>query len=99
MSAETIDPEHSVVAYAKATLCQDGKVDGAIFKRRLIDDDGLSVNWLECFNGSRADQIVEISKLARLTLKSSGRYAEVRVKSAGEAVAQYVASFGAVKEP
>jgi hypothetical protein len=99
MSAEPIDPEHSVVVWARFTLCQDGKVDGAVFTRRIDDDDGLSVNWLECFAGSRAEQIAQVSTLARLTLKASGRYAEVQVKEASEAVAKHLSSFGAVKDP
>lgn len=99
MTAETIDPEHSVVAYAKPTLCQNGQVDGEVFRRRPVDDDGLSVNWIECFDGDRAAQIAKISAVSRLTLRANGRFAEVQVKSAAEAVAEHVEAFGAIKAP
>ena len=76
------DGDH-VVRYAKPTSVRtDGGVDGSAFCLRAHrpDDVTLSVNWLECFRGRPKDeQLDEVRRLARLTIRNRGRLAELNV--------------------
>ena len=52
MNGNNLPDDAQVVRYVKPTSRhEDGSVDGAAFRLRS-GDNGLSVNWLECFGDS-----------------------------------------------
>lgn len=73
------DPDH-VVRYVRPRLVlDDGSVDGSAFRLRS-GDSGVSVNWLECFDGlSKSEQIEQVRILSRLKMRRNGRLAELNV--------------------
>ena len=83
MHANDLPDEANVVRYIKPTMVfEDGSVDGSEFclREHRPDDTGVSVNWLECFDGlSKAEQLDEVRRLSRLTMRKSGRLAELNV--------------------
>lgn len=80
MTASALQPDDNVVRYASPrTIHDDGSVDGGAFRLRA-GEDGLSINWLEYFRGQpKARQLQAVRRLARLTLRNSGRLAELNV--------------------
>jgi hypothetical protein len=86
MKGADLDGGHHVVGYASG-----GKVDGNTVSYeccipRPADTDGLSVNWLECFDGSIEEQIAAIYAVRRLEVRKSGRYFVINVAKAIECV-------------
>jgi hypothetical protein len=80
MKGDEIPEPHHVVKYAKPTLIHGDQVDGTLFVLREADvGDGLSFNWLERFAGDKAIQLAEVQRVSRITVKSTGRYAELTV--------------------
>lgn len=81
-SADLPDNDH-VVRYAKPTsVREDGSVDGSAFRLRR-NDRGLSVNWLEYFQGLlKSQQLDKIRQLSRLTMRPNGRLAELNIADA-----------------
>jgi len=77
-----------VVRYVKPTDVRDGgKIAGAAFCLRAWrpDDTSLSVNWLECFdNLTNEQQVAEVRRLSRLTMRERGRLAELNVGATKE---------------
>ena len=73
------DRDH-VLRYAKfSDILDDGTLNCSAFQLRP-QDSGLSVNWMEYFkNLPKREQIDEIRGLIRLTMKPSGRLAELNV--------------------
>ena len=84
------DSDH-VVRYARFTDFLDDEYETlncSAFQLRPTDS-GLSVNWLECFEGqSKPQQLNEVRRLTRLTMKSSGRLAELNVGVTREHIGQ-----------
>ena len=74
------DGDH-VVRYVGFTGVRDGKVDGAQFCLRP-GEDGLSVNWLECFDNPTKEQ--QIAAVRRATHRSLGRQAVFAELNVGE---------------
>ncbi len=76
---ELPDAAH-VVRYANSrNLHDDGTVDAAVFRLRP-QDSGLSVYWLEYFSdSSKAEQLEQVRRLARLNIRRSGRLVELNV--------------------
>ena len=72
--------DNHVVRYAKPTSVRaDGSVDGSEFRLRRKDT-GLSVNWLEYFQGlDTSQQLDKVGQLSRLTMRPNGRLAELNV--------------------
>lgn len=71
-----------IVRYIKPSMIQDdGTADGSDFCLRASrpDETGLSVNWLEAFQPGKAHQLNEVRRLCRLSLRPSGRFAELNV--------------------
>lgn len=89
-----------VVRYVKPRkLLGDGSVDGSEFRLRP-DDNGLSVNWLECFRDrSKEEQLAEVRRLSRLDMRASGRLAELNVDATKRHVQQEVAALRFVHKP
>lgn len=83
MTGNDLPDDNHVVRYAKPTSIRtDGKVDGSAFCLRVHrpDDTGLSVHWLECFGDrNKAQQLDEVRRLSRLTMRENGRLAELNI--------------------
>lgn len=80
MAGTELRDEHHVVRYVKPTLVRDdGSVDGSAFRLRS-GEDGLSVNWLEHYaNHVRSEQLEEVRRLSRITMRRRGVLAELNV--------------------
>lgn len=69
----------NVIHYLNSLKHDDGVVIEPAFQRRKPRED-VSVNWLAYFaNLSKEEQLAEIRCLVRLTIKKSGRFAELNV--------------------
>ena len=83
MIGDNLPNEDHVVRYVKPTSIRtNGKVDGSVFCLRWhrLDDTGLSINWLECFKDlTKAGQLAEVRRLARLVMRKRGCLAELNV--------------------
>lgn len=73
------DADH-VVRYARfIDILDDGTLNCSAFQLRKTES-GLSVNWLECFDDkTKPQQLDEVRRLTRLTMKRSGGLAELNV--------------------
>lgn len=80
MNGTELSAEHHVVRYVKPTFVrEDGSVDGSAFCLRS-GEIGLSVNWLEHFaNRVRSEQLEDVRRLSRITMRRRGRLAELNV--------------------
>ncbi len=83
MTGNELPDDDHVVRYVKPTSMRtDGKADGSAFclRAQRPDDNGLSVNWLECFHDrAKEQQVAEVRRLSRLKLRERGRLAELNV--------------------
>ena len=58
---------------------EDGSIDGENFRLRL-QETALSINWLDYFQRrSKEEQLGEVSRLIRLSVRPNGRFAELNV--------------------
>ena len=65
-----------------------------------LDDNGLSVNWFECFpDRSKEEQLAEVRRLSRLQMRASGRLAELNVGATKRHVPQEVAALRFAHKP
>lgn len=79
MTGQDLPDTDNVVRYVRGTLVDDGRVDGTAFLLRE-NEQGLSVSWLDYFEGhTKSQQLDEVRPLVRLTLRRSGRFAELNV--------------------
>ncbi len=79
MKEDDLPAEDNVVRYVRPRLVlDDGSIEGSAFKLRP-NDEGLSVNWLECFEGAKKDQVVAARRRIRLSMSPNGRLAELNV--------------------
>lgn len=80
MTGDDLPGDSHVVHYAKPTeIAEGGRVDGSAFRLRE-GESGLSIHWLECFEGlSKPQQLDEVRRLSRLKRKRKGRFAELHV--------------------
>ena len=101
LKGDRLGPKENVVSYVSGGKIDDGVVNGEAFIRRPGDNDGLSVNWLEYFEGGRAVQVREITRLAlgRLTVRKTGAFAELPVGALEEALADVLETFSCAYEP
>ena len=83
MTGPDLPDEAHVVRYVRPTDVRDGgKIAGVAFCLRAWrpDDTSVSVNWLECFgNLTQEQQVAEVRRLSRLTMRGHGRLAELNV--------------------
>lgn len=95
------DSDH-VVRYAKYTDFLDDEyetLNSSAFQLRPTDS-GLSVNWLECFAGqSKPQQLNEVRRLTRLTMKPSGRLVELNVGVTREHIGQRLDELRFIHKP
>lgn len=80
MTGDDLPDDNHVVRYVKPTsFHEDGALDSSVFILRPRDT-GLSVHWLECFDDlTKVQQLAEIRRLSRLTMKANGRLVELNV--------------------
>ena len=80
MAGTELRDEHHVVRYVKPTFVrEDRSVDGSAFRLRS-GEGGLSVNWLEHYaNRVRSEQLEEVRRLSRITMRRRGVLAELNV--------------------
>ena len=58
-----------------------------------------SMNWLECFNPPRENQLREVRSRIRLTLRVNARFVELNVGDAKDTAAEYGTTLAFVKKP
>ena len=86
------DGDH-IVRYVKPTLIEDDVVDGSAFLLRMSED-GLSVNWLEAFEGDKHTQLHEVRRLSRLKLAKNGQFAQLNVGNTKRHVSENAEEMG-----
>ena len=82
MKGDDLPAGDHVVRYVKPSMIlSDGTPDGSDFRLRPTrpDEEGLSVNWLEAFEPPKTQQLSEVRRLFRLSLRPNGRLAEMNV--------------------
>jgi len=82
MKGDDLPAGDHVVRYVKPSLIrEDGTPDGSDFCLRphRPDEKGLSVNWLEAFEPPKTHQLSEVRRLFRLSVRHTGRFAELDV--------------------
>jgi len=102
MKGDDLPQDDRIVRYVKPSMIQeDGTADGSEFCLRpnKPDEEGLSVNWLEVFGKDKVHQLSEVRRLCRLTLKSSGRFAEMNVGTVLQVVSEELDTLRIVHDP
>ena len=80
------DDAHVVRYISPSRVDENGTVNGKAFRLRP-NENGLSVNWIDFFADlGKSEQINEVRRLSRLELRSNGRFAELNVGVAKQAV-------------
>ena len=80
------DDAHIVRYISPSRVDENGVVNGKAFRLRP-NEKGLSINWLDHFTDlDKSEQINEVRRLFRLKLRSNGRFAELNVGAAKQAV-------------
>ena len=87
MTCGDLPNDAHVVRYLSPSHVEDdGSVDGAAFQLRP-NEKGLSINWPGYFADlDKCEQISEVRRLSRLRLRRNGRFAELNVGAAKQAV-------------
>ena len=100
MTGEDLIDDSHVVRYAKPTLIrEDGSVGGEAFQLRRKES-SLSINWIECFEGSsKSKQLDEVRRLSRLQMSKNGRLAKLHVRSTKQYVRGELDSLRFVHQP
>ena len=80
---------------------EDGSADGSNFCLRIDRPHatGLSVNWLEAFELGKVHQLAAVRRLCRLTVRPSGRFAEMNVGNVRLRVANELDALRIVHDP
>lgn len=102
MKGDDLPAADSIVRYVKPTMIEeDGTANGADFRLRPSrpDETGLSVNWLQAFAGDKAHQLAEVRRLYRLSMKRTGRFAELNIEVVIRTVSAESASLRIVHDP
>ena len=89
-----------VVRYASPRhIHEDGTLDSAVFRLRP-QDNGLSVNWLECFSDlSKPEQLEQVRQLTRLEMRRNGRLGELNVGLTKQYLQEVLPSLSFVNRP
>ena len=102
MKGDDLPADDHIVRYVKPSMIlEDGRADGSDFRlrRNRPDEAGLSVNWLEAFEPGTTRQLSEVRRLCRLTLRPSGRFAEMNVGAVGRRVAEELDTLRILHDP
>ena len=75
------DCDH-ITHYVKRTkILDDDSVDGSAFRESALDDDGLSVNWLEYFiDGNESERLYAVACKIQQETRHNGRFAEMKIR-------------------
>lgn len=99
MTGDDLPGDSHVVHYVKPTeVDEGGKVDGSAFRLRK-GESGLSVHWLECFEGLKPQQLDEVRRLSRLNRSRNGRFAELHVDRTKQYVGDQLVGVRFVRKP
>ena len=87
MTGDELPDTEQVVRYVRPShILENGRVAGRAFRLR-VGEEGLSVNWLGYFAElSKPEQVREVRRLIRMTLRGNGRFAELNVGAVKQAV-------------
>ncbi len=102
MSGNSLADKDHVVRYVKPASIDNGIINGSEFRLRphRPDDTGVSVNWLECFEGkNKEDQLDEIRRLRRLTWKKTGCLAELNIGKTKRHVFNEIDNIAFISDP
>ncbi len=102
MKGDDLPPGDHIVRYVKPSMIQeDGTTDGSDFRLRpnKPDEKGLSVNWLEAFGNDKVHQLSEARRLCRLTLRPSGRFAEMNIGTVLRVASEELKTLRIVHDP
>lgn len=102
MKGDELPASGHIVRYVKPSMVQeDGTPDGSEFRLRTgrPDEVGLSVNWLEAFRGTSACQLDSVRRVIRLTVRRTGRFAEMNVGNVKRSVAEESETLRIVHDP
>ena len=103
MRGDPIPDDDHIVRYVKPTgIGANGSINGSEFRLRpeRPDDTGVSVNWLECFRSlSRVGQLAAVRQLFRLSVKATGRFAELNVGRVRRHLAEELPNLSVVEDP
>ena len=93
------DDAHVVRYISPSRVDENGVVNGKAFRLRP-NENGLSVNWIDFFADlGKSEQINEVRRLSRLELRSNGRFAELNVGAAKQAVRAELLDLRFVHDP
>ena len=93
------DDAHVVRYVSPSYMRDDGHVNGAAFQLRS-NEERLSVNWLDFFSSlDKTEQINEVRRLSRLKLSRNGRFAELNIDVAKQAVQAVLPNLRFVHDP
>ena len=100
MPYDLLNDSHNVVRYVKPSLVgKNQKIDSRAFELRETDD-GLSVNWLEYFEGkTKEQQLEEVKAHCELTISKNGKFVELSVGETKQSLAEYEESVCFVRKP
>lgn len=100
MRGDSLDDEHNTIRYIKPSSFEDGVIDGSGFPLRQ-GEKGISVNWLEFFEGSKEEQIQEIRQFKNrtMTLRKTGCFAELNVGQTRQYLAEEILEISFVEDP
>lgn len=103
MTGDDLPNEHHVVRYVKyRSLLSNGEPAGSAFCLRedRPDETGVSVNWLECFNNlTKEQQLDKVRRLSRITMRKSGRLAELNVGATKQSIRSELESLRFIHKP
>ena len=102
MTSNDLPADDHIVRYVKPSMIQeDGTADGSDFRLRLHrpDESGLSVNWLEVFGSGKANQLAEVRRLSRISLRPRGRFAELNVGTVTGRITEELSTLRIVHAP
>ena len=90
MMGDALPADHRVLRYVRPRYLEsdggDGpRIDGAAFLRRPAET-GLSVNWLECFDGTVPEQVASVRKARRLAYAATAKLARLNIGRVVQAI-------------
>lgn len=98
MKGDALPDVDHVVRYVKPRSFDEGIVDGSGFELKA-GDDGISVNWLECFSGDKEVQLAKVRRLKRLDWRKAGCLAEINVGQTKRYLAKEIPDLSIVEDP
>jgi hypothetical protein len=81
MKGDPLPNADHILRYAGGSTIDDGTVTGTAFlwSKAGPDDAGLSVNWMEKFEGTTEERVQRVRDLARLTYGATAKLAQLNV--------------------